>query len=143
PPPAPARVPGRAGLGWRSPRPQPAHATPPGRLRPADPPRLRHHAVPGARAGGDAATRRQSAGPPRSRAPRPRLGTALRSGDGRGLLCRRPLQPSAVPDDPPLSGPGLPGARHPAAGPGAMALLAGLAVQGVQMLLILLLAPLL
>src|SRR5258708_8670202 len=55
---------------------------------------------------------------------------------------RFPKSP-AVPDYPPLSQPGFRHPRHAAAGARDMVLISDILVQGVQMLLVLLLAPLL
>ncbi len=71
------------------------------------------------------------------------LGRALRADRRRRRLRRRPAQSSAVPDHPPVPQPGLRRARAPAAGARDMAVILDLAVQGAQMLLVLLLAPLL
>ena len=59
------------------------------------------------------------------------------------LFVARPPQPPAVPDHPPLSGAGLLRARRAASGGGAMELISSLLVQGGQMALVLLAAPLL
>ena len=74
---------------------------------------------------------------------RPGLGRALRAGRPAPSASRRPAQPSAVPDHPPLSQPRLPRPRRPAAGARDMAADLSLVVQGAQMALVLPLAPLL
>ena len=66
----------------------------------------------------------------------------LPAGSGRRRRPGRPAQPPAVPDHPPLSEPGVPGAGHAAPGAGAMDLIRDLLVQGVQMAVVLVLAPL-
>src|SRR5215471_9804019 len=131
----------RLGL-WLS-RSQSGHAIQRVKLRPANPPRLRDRRLPRARAWRDAPTGRHTAGAPDRGVARPRLGRSLRARRQRGRLCRRPAQPTAVPDHPsiPQSCLRLPG--DPAAGAGDMAVIVDLAVQGAQMLLVLLLAPLL
>ena len=62
---------------------------------------------------------------------------------GRCQLRRRTAQSSAVPDDPTIPEHGVRRARTPAAGACDMAVIFELVVQGVQMLLVLLMAPLL
>src|ERR1700689_4893499 len=65
----------------------------------------------------------------------------LRADFRRGELRGRASQSSPVPDHPALSEFRLPRARAAAPGPGAMALIRDLAIQGIEMLLVLLLAP--
>ncbi len=62
---------------------------------------------------------------------------------GRGRLCLRSAQSSAVPDHPAISQPRLRHPRHAAAGARDMVVISDILVQGIQMLLVLLLAPLL
>src|SRR5262249_48334293 len=109
----------------------------------ADPPCVRHRRVPRSRARRDAAARRHAPGTPQGRSARPGLGHALCATRRRRRHCRRPAQSSAIPNHPPVPESRLRGARHPAAGARDMALIIDLAVQGAQMLLVLLLAPLL
>ena len=113
-------------------------------LRPADPPRVRHAVVPRAR---HMSTCRRPAIPGR-RGSRSNCTTwsgscsMRRSARGRRFSADR-LNASAVPDHPALPQPGVRRPRHPAAGARDMAVIVDLIVQGVQMLLVLLLAPLL
>jgi formate hydrogenlyase subunit 3/multisubunit Na+/H+ antiporter MnhD subunit/formate hydrogenlyase subunit 4 len=131
------------GLGLRLSRSEPYHPVQRRQLRAADSPGLRHACLSGARAGRHATARRP---PPGTVAPAhagPGLGGHLRAGRGRGRLRRRPAEPPSVPDHPPLFDPGLPGPGLPFAGARDMALIQGLLVQGAQMALVLILAPLL
>ena len=137
-PPAP-----RAGLGLRLSRCQPGDAIHRDELCPADPPRVRHRRVPRPRACRDAAARRHPAGAAHGGSSDLDLGLALRAARRRHRLRRRPAQPSAVPDHPAIPQPRVRRARHPAAGARHMALIRDFAIQGAQMLLVLLLAPLL
>jgi hypothetical protein len=68
------------------------------------------------------------------------LGFPLRARRRRRELRRRSAQSSAVPDDPTIPQLGVRRARAPAAGACDMALILDLIVQGLQMLLVLLLA---
>ena len=63
-----------------------------------------------------------------------------RADRGRGRPLLRMAQPPAVPDHPPLSQPGVCHPRHAAAGARDMVVISDILVQGVQMLLVLLLA---
>src|SRR5690606_22019417 len=133
----------RRGVGLRLSRSQPDHAIRCRQLRPADPTRVRHAGVPGARGGRHAAAGRP---PPRtaSCAPdRSGVGGHLRAGRGRGRLRRGSPDPPAVPDHPPLPGAGVLRLDLPPSGAGGMALIQALLVQGAQMALVLILAPLL
>src|SRR5439155_22609954 len=110
---------------------------------PADPARVRTRRVPRPRARRDAAARGARPRAAHRADPRPDLGSALRAGCRRRRFRRRPPQSSAVPDHPAIPQPGLCGARAAAVGADNMAVIVDLAVQGAQMLLVLLLAPLL
>ena len=132
-----------AGLGLRLPRPAAGNAIHRRQLRPADPPRVRRGGVPHARDGDHAAARRHRPGAHREAHQRPDLGRVLRADRRRGLALSPSAEPPAVPDHPPLSRLRLRRPGDPAAGAGAMAVIQGLLVQGVQMALVLLLAPLL
>src|SRR5262249_47205243 len=85
----------------------------------------------------------RAAGAADRRVPRPRLGGSVRAHRRRGRLHGRPAQPIAVPDHPAVPQSRLRLARHLAPGTGDMAVIIDVAVQGAQMLLVLLLAPLL
>src|SRR5262249_43582630 len=74
---------------------------------------------------------------------RSRLGRALCADRRRHRFCRRQAQSPAVPDHPTIPQPGLRRARAPVAGACDMAVIFDFGVQGAQMLLVLLLAPLL
>ena len=113
-------------------------------LRPADPPRVRHRCVPRPRAGRHAAARRHAAGAARRSECTIRSGTALYAPLVVGIGARRrPAQSSAVPDHPAVPQPGVLRAGHSAPGARDMVLIRDLTIQGAQMLLVLLLAPLL
>ena len=84
------------------------------------------------------------AGAAADRTARSGLGAALRSRlRTRVGFAADTAQSPAVPDHPALSQPGLRHPRHPAAGARDMVVISDIIVQGVQMLLVLLLAPLL
>ena len=114
-------------------------------LRAADPPRVRHRRVPRARARRDAAARRPAAGAAHRRRCAISIWDALYAPvAARRRLRRRAAQSSAVPHHPPVSS-AWSSARSCSllAGARDMAVIRDLAVQGAQMLLVLLLAPLL
>src|SRR5262249_7613865 len=85
---------------------------------------------------------RRAAGKIGGRAARRHLGSGLRPARLRCWRCRRPPQPIAVPDHPPVSEPRVLHARRIAPGARHMGLIRDLAIQGAQMLLVLLVAPL-
>jgi formate hydrogenlyase subunit 4 len=132
----------RAGLGLRLSRRQPGDAIHGDELCAADPARVRHRRVSRPRARLHAAARRHAAGAADGGIARSHLGNALCADRRRHRLCRRSSQSSAVPDHPPIPQPGVRRPRHPAPGARHMALILDVAVQGAQMLLVLLLAPL-
>src|SRR5262245_7146107 len=133
----------RPALGLRISRRQPGHGIYRGELRAADPPRVRHRRVSCPRARRHAAAGRLPAGTDHGGLARPGLGRALRAHRRRRRLRRRSAQSPAVSDHPAIPQPGLRRARAPAAGARDMAVILDLVVQGLQMLLVLLLAPLL
>ena len=134
----------RPGLGLRLSGPEPGNAIHRIELRAADPPRLRHHRVPRARDRRDAAARRDGAGAADGRTARPDL--------GRRSMRRSPAA-SATPPTGSMSCNSSPSASYLslvfaalvllASGAGDMAVIRDFALQGAQMLLVLLLAPLL
>ena len=132
----------RAGLGLRLSRPEPGDAIHRHELRAADPPRVRHLCVPRPRAGRHAAARRHASGAADRRTHRSDLGLSLCAARRRHRRRRRPAQSSAVPDHPPVPQPGVLRAGHFAPGARRMVLIRDLIIQGAQMLLVLLLAPL-
>src|SRR5690606_5451587 len=89
-----------------------------------------------------AEARRPASGPARGHGARPDLGDALCARRARRRLRRRPVEPDAVPDDPPIPEPRVPVARRPALGGRVMAGLIDWLVQGLQMALVLIAAPL-
>src|SRR5208337_4387334 len=91
----------------------------------------------------DAAARRCQAGPDSDRTARSDLGGNLPADRGCGCLRFRAAQSPAVPDHPTVSQPGFRYPRHAASGARDMVVMSDILVQGVQMLLVLLLAPLL
>ncbi len=112
-------------------------------FRAADPPSARDLIVSRPRTCRDARARRPR---PRAIPGRPQrsfLGPDLHADRQRRGRRRRSAEWSAIPDHPQLSQSGVRGAGRPAAGAGVMALILSLAVQGMQMLLVLALAPLL
>ena len=143
PSPGLARAAARRGLGLRPSRSEPGDPVHGRQFRPADPPRLRNGGLPRARRGCDAAARGHAGGALPGPAARSRLGRAVRAGRRCHRVRRRPVQPLPVPDDPALPQPGLLPSRPPPAGAGDMAVILDFIVQGIQMLLVLLLAPLL
>ena len=108
-----------------------------------DPPRVRHAAVPRPRSCRYAATWRHPAGTAADRTARPGLERNLCADCGCRRLPVDTAQSPAVPDHPAISQPGLRHPRYPAAGARDMVVISDIIVQGVQMLLVLLLAPLL
>ena len=131
------------GLGLRLSRREPGHAIHRLQLRAADPPRLRHIRVPRARDRRNAAAGLDGAGAADRRPARPDLGRALRADRAPRRLRHRTAQRPAIPHHPPLSHAGVRGAGAAAAGARDMAMMRDFALQGAQMLLVLLLAPLL
>ena len=113
------------------------------KLRSADPPRFRHAGVPRPRSCRDAGSRRYQAGAAQNRTARSGLGGNVSAHRGRGRRLLGMAQSPAVPDHPPLSQPRLRHPRHTAAGARDMVVISDILVQGMQMLLVLLLAPLL
>src|SRR6185369_10307183 len=83
------------------------------------------------------------AGTAQNRITRPGLARNLCADRGCRHLFVHATQSPAVPDHPAISEPGLRHPRHPAAGARDMVVISDIIVQGVQMLLVLLLAPLL
>src|SRR5208282_2440152 len=132
----------RAGLGLRLSRLEPGDAIHRHELRAADPPRVRHFCVPRPRAGRHAAARRHASGAVGRPSHRSDLGPPLRAARRRYRRCRRSAQSSAVPDHPAVPQPGVLRAGHFASGARHMVLIRDLIIQGVQMMLVLLLAPL-
>src|SRR6478735_8384888 len=114
-----------------------------GKLRPTDSPCFRHAGVPRPRPCRYARPRRYQAGAAQNRIARPGVGGDVSANRRRGRLFRRPAQPPAVPDHPALSQPRIRHPRHAAPGARDMVVISDIIVQGVQMLLVLLLAPLL
>src|SRR5206468_2124488 len=108
-----------------------------------DPPRVRHAAVPRPRSRHDAAAGRPPAGAAQNRIARPGLERNLCADRGYRRLPVDTAQSPAVPDHPAISQPGLCHPRHAAAGARDMVVISDIIVQGVQMLLVLMLAPLL
>ena len=107
------RAAARAGLGLRLSRSEPGHAIHRRQLRPADPARVRHARVSRARACRDAAARRHAAGAASRSSSRDLVWDALYAPIAGAVgVRRRPAQPPAVPDHPPLSQPRLRRARR-------------------------------
>ncbi len=138
-----ARGPPRAGLGLRLSQCRSRHPIHRGQLCRADPARLRRLCVPRPGARRHAGAGPDPAGEVHRGAARSRLGVHLRAHRPRGERRCRPAQPAPVPHHPPISQPRLLRSGRPAAGARAMAVIPALAIQGAQMLLVLLLAPLL
>src|SRR5262249_10876090 len=114
-------------------------------LRHADPPRLRHERVPRGREARLCATGRDARRGLRGQGVRSRLGACLRAARALGVAHRRAPQRAAVPHHPPLSDFDLRGADRASAGGGGMAVInfiLDLLLQAVQMVLVLLVAPL-
>ena len=129
------------GCGFSDPTPAAQYSA--RKLRPADPPCFRHAGVSRPRPCRHAAARRYQAGAAADRTARSGLGGDVSADRGRGRLFRRLAQSPAVPDHPAISQSGLCHPRHAAAGARDMVVISDILVQGVQMLLVLLLAPLL
>ena len=133
-----------AGLGLRLSRSRAADPIHRVELRPADPPGVRRPWC-SAPASGSTCRSRATLAPAdfRSRVRDLAWDVALRPRRARPSRPSRAAQRAAVPHHPPLSRPGVLRAGHPAADRGGgMALIVDLVLQGVQMLLVLLLAPL-
>src|SRR6478672_4081664 len=130
-------------VGLRVPRCEPGNPVHRIELRAADPSRVRRGRVSRPRTCPYARARRAGARATDGGHARPGLGFPLRARRRRRELCRRSAQSFAGPDDPTIPQPGLRRARAPAVGTCDMALILDLVVQGLQMLLVLLLAPLL
>src|SRR5664280_1325003 len=112
-------------------------------LRAADPPRLRHQHFPCARDRRDAAAGLTSARAPDGRAARPDLGRRICADRRLHRIRGRPAQRPAIPHYPPLSHAGVHGLGASPSGARDMALIRDFALQGAQMLLVLVLSPLL
>src|SRR5260370_11072677 len=138
-----ARVAARSAVGLRISRCEADHPVHGRELRAAHPSRFRHHCLPGPRACGNGAARRSPPGAPDGRTSRPRVGNDLRAGGRHRGRDRRPPQHPAVPDDPAISQPRRRRSHRSPPGARNMALMHYLAVQGGQLLLVLLMAPLL
>src|SRR6185436_3089552 len=108
-----------------------------------DPPRVRHGRISRARNCGDAASPRSATRPPDRSAPRSCLRIPLRARGARHHDRSRTAQCAPVSYHPPVSQSCLLRAGLAAYGARPMAVILDLAVQGAQMLLVLLLAPLL
>ena len=133
----------RPGLGLRLSRSEPGDAVLRRQLRPADPARVRPDGVSRARGGRHAAAGRRQPGAPHRHAARPGVGPALRPARRLGRACHREAQLPAVPHHPPIPEPCVRRPRHPPAGLVDMDMIRDLALQGLQMTIVLALAPLL
>src|SRR5262249_46007628 len=112
-------------------------------LRAADPPCLRHPRLQRARDRRDATPRRDTPGKAQSRNTRSDLGSGLCPDHALHRHSRDAIERAAIPLHPPLPHARLLGAGAPAPGARDMALILDFILQGVQMLLVLALAPLL
>src|SRR5450759_3581544 len=131
-------------LGLRLSGPQPGNAIHRFEFRAANPPRLRHIRVPRSRDRRDAAALRNDARAPDGSAARSDLGRSLRAGRHRHRIRRRKAQLPAIPHHPPISLAGVHRTGVAPAGARDMAVMIhDFALQGAQMLLVLLLSPLL
>src|SRR6185503_9095039 len=133
----------RAAVGLWIPRPESLDAIYIRQLRPADSACVRHACIPRTGPGHAATARRYARGSVPRRVVRPRLGRVLQAHRWRRRIRRGPPQCAAVPHNTTVSQRGVFAARNVALSARDMTLLPDLTVQGLQMFLVLLLAPLL
>ncbi len=138
-----ARDPPRTAVGLRLSGSQSRHAIHRRQFRSADPARVRHAAVPGARTRRHAAPRRSARRAFPCRHPRSDLGVALRTPRQGSPVHRDVREPVAVADDPAIPRTGIHCARQSPVAAGVHAMIRDYVLQAGQLLLTLLLAPLL